>query len=139
MTSGTSRRGTASPLLEQVHRGDIWYVKLGSLEDSGLRKIMPCIIVQIDEMNQSGVVDTAVAVPLSNVVPDEEDLTEFDVVFTPEETGLPKKCTAVWTQLRAVAPSRMVNRTGQVEDPVKLDRLASHIATLVGMPARSYE
>ena len=88
MMNGMSQAGTGSPQIEHRHRGDVWYVKLGTTEGGGLRKIMPCIIIQIDEMNQSGVLDTALAVPLSTKYIPEGNPSEFDVIFDPEETGI---------------------------------------------------
>ena len=40
--------------VEHLRRGDVWYVKMGRMDGAGLRKIIPCLILQIDEVYLSG-------------------------------------------------------------------------------------
>ncbi len=134
--NGASAVQTESLRVENLRRGDIWFVKMGRMDGSGLRKIMPCVIVQIDEMNQSGALDTAVIVPLSNRVPADDELTEYDVVLDPQDTGLPKPAIAAWTQIRTLSPDLMMKRTGRVNGEI-MRQLADNIAMLVGkLPER---
>ncbi len=122
--------------VENLRRGDIWFVKMGRMDGSGLRKIMPCVVIQIDEMNTSGAMETAVIAPLTNNVPAEDETTPYDVIIEPQDTGLPKRVAVVWTQIRALSPDLMMKRTGRINGE-SMKKIADNIAMLVGkLPER---
>ncbi len=126
------QRKMDSPGVEQLRRGDVWFVRISASTDSEMWKLMPCMVLQSDNINISGVLDTVVVVPLTSTIPGKEEQTEYDIILEPEETGLPKAVSALWTLVRTITPMRFQNKTGRVEGE-KLERMVDHIGSLIGM------
>jgi mRNA interferase MazF len=124
-------QGTASVRVENLKRGEVWFVRLGRTAGAETWTLTPCLILQMDEINKSGMFETVLVVPLTTQVPPEDKRIEFDVLLPADETGLARETIALWPLVRAVTPERFQNRTGQVA-PERLDPITRFIAQLMG-------
>ncbi|MBD3167217.1 hypothetical protein GF324_11500, partial [bacterium] len=122
---------TASVRVEELKRGEVWFVRLNRSVGAETWTLTPCLILQMDEINQSGMFETVLVVPLTTKVPPTENRTEFDVILPADETGLARETIALWPLLRAVTPERFQNRTGMVS-PEQLQPIVQYIAQLMG-------
>jgi len=113
-----------------MNRGEVWNVNLDPTIGAEIRKIRPCVIVNVDSFAK---------LPLKLVVP----LTAWDSRFETapwhipvekdDNNGLKKKSSADTFQVRSISEKRLVQRIGLLSDGV-MNEITAGLALCFGLP-----
>ena len=97
-------------MIESISRGKIWLVNLDPTVGAEIKKTRPAVIISNDLNNQYA--DTVTILPLSDPG---QKVYPFEVLISPEDTGLSKPSKIKCQQIRTVDKSRLLKFLGSIE------------------------
>lgn len=94
-----------------IRRGDLWWAELGEPRGSEPGYLHPVVVVQRDELNDSRLRTTIVALLTSNL---ERATALGNVLCRAKDTGLPKDSVVVVSQVATLDKKMLSDRIGSL-------------------------
>jgi mRNA interferase MazF len=111
-----------------MKRGEIYYADLDPTVGSETAKRRPVLIVSNNSNNRAGT--TVSIVPLTSNV---SRVYPFEVLFEPEDSGLPKRSKAQVQQIRTISKQRFISDVQGILSQQKLTEIDAALKLHLGL------
>lgn len=95
--------------MDDIRRGDVWYVRLGEGSGREVRGPRPALVVSVDKFN-NGPAGLVVVIPVTS----KKKGIPLHVEINPPEGGVKKQSFIKCEDLRSISRERLSNRLGRV-------------------------